>query len=235
MRLRKMIIRWGLYLLGLALLAFGLTLNTKMGLGVSAIMTIPVTVSEIWQLNLGDVTLVLYILFILIEMALHIAKERKNGAKALGMRLVMDALQLPLSLVFTRVINLVSSWIPVFSEAYPDSFWGSFWGRVIGLLAAIVITGVGAGTSLNMRLVPNPGDGIVQNLAEATGKSVGFTKNWFDILNVCIALAVGLIFTGGLVGVNVGTILVAIGIGRVIALLNRLLGKKMCRAAGVAE
>ena len=233
MNVKKTIIRWALYLLGLVLLAFGLTLNTKMGLGVSSIMTIPVTVSEIWQLNLGDVTLALYILFIAIEMALHIHMERKAGAKKLGMRLVMDALQLPLSLVFTRVINLVSGWLPMFSEAYSDSFWGSFWGRVIGLLAAIVITGVGAGTSLNMRLVPNPGDGIVQTLAEATGKSVGFTKNWFDILNVCIALVVGLIFTGGLVGVNVGTILAAIGIGRVIALLNRLFGDKMGKAAGL--
>lgn len=233
MKVKQIMIRWGLYLLGLALLAFGLTLNTKMGLGVSAIMTIPVTVSEIWNLNLGNVTLVLYIFFIVIEMLLHVRMSRKEDGKKLGMYLLLDALQLPLSLVFTRVINLVSSLIPVFSEAFAGSFWGSIWGRVIVLLAAIVITGVGAGTSLNMRLVPNPGDGIVQVLADFTGKPVGFTKNWFDILNVCVALTVGLIFTHGLVGVNVGTILAALGIGRVIALLNRLFGEKMKKAAGL--
>lgn len=233
MKVKQIMIRWGLYLLGLALLAFGLTLNTKMGLGVSAIMTIPVTVSEIWNLNLGNVTLVLYIFFIVIEMLLHVRMSRKEDGKKLGMYLLLDALQLPLSLVFTRVINLVSSLIPVFSEAFAGSFWGSIRGRVIVLLAAIVITGVGAGTSLNMRLVPNPGDGIVQVLADFTGKPVGFTKNWFDILNVCVALTVGLIFTHGLVGVNVGTILAALGIGRVIALLNRLFGEKMKKAAGL--
>lgn len=233
MKVKQIMIRWGLYLLGLALLAFGLTLNTKLGLGVSAIMTIPVTVSEIWNLNLGNVTLVLYIFFIVIEMLLHVRMSRKEDGKKLGMYLLLDALQLPLSLVFTRVINLVSSLIPVFSEAFAGSFWGSIRGRVIVLLAAIVITGVGAGTSLNMRLVPNPGDGIVQVLADFTGKPVGFTKNWFDILNVCVALTVGLIFTHGLVGVNVGTILAALGIGRVIALLNRLFGEKMKKAAGL--
>jgi len=233
MKAGKRICRWVIYLAGLALLAFGLTLNTKMELGVSAIMTISVTISDVWNLNLGDITLAVYSLFIVIQMVIHLWKGRRSDKKTLGTQLLMDALQLPLSLVFTRVMNLVSWWLPVFSEAYAGTFWGSLWGRVIVLIAAIILTGIGVSMSLNMRLVPNPGDGIVQTLAEATGKSVGFTKNWFDILNVCIALVLGLVFTGGLVGVNVGTILAAIGIGRVIAVFNRLFGEKMKRAAGL--
>ena len=233
MKYKQTAMRWMIYLVGLVLLAFGLTLNTKMGLGVSAIMTISVTISDIWKLNLGDITLAVYTLFIVIQMLIHLRKGWGGDRKALGMRLLMDALQLPLSLVFTRVINLISAWLPVFSEAYAGQFWGSLWGRIIGLIAAIILTGIGVSMSLNMRLVPNPGDGIVQTLADATKKSVGFTKNWFDILNVCVALVLGLIFAGGLVGVNVGTILAAVGIGRVIALTNRLFGAKMKRAAGL--
>lgn len=42
-------------------------------------------------------------------------------------------------------------------------------------------TGIGAALSLNMRIVPNPGDGIVQAIADCTRKSVGFTKNCVDI------------------------------------------------------
>lgn len=233
MNVRKSIFRWIIYLAGMILLAFGLTLNTKLGLGVSAIMTISVTISEIWSLNLGNITLAVYTLFVVMQMVIHFWQKRGTDRKALGTRLLMDALQLPLSLLFTRVMNLVSRWLPVFGEVYAGTFWGSLWGRIILLVAAIVLTGIGVSMSLNMRLVPNPGDGIVQVLAEVTGKPVGFTKNWFDILNICIALILGFVFAGGLVGVNVGTVLAAIGIGRVIAAVNRLLGKKMKRAAGL--
>ena len=44
-----------------------------------------------------------------------------------------------------------------------------------------------------MQIVPNPGDGIVQALAERFDKSVGITKNWFDCLNLSITLCISLI------------------------------------------
>lgn len=91
--------------------------------------------------------------------------------------LLMDLLQLPLSLIFTRFLNLFAAVIPVFGEVYPDHFAGSYVGRFLFLLLAIVLTGVGAAMSLNMRLIPNPGDGIVQAIADTIHKSVGFTKN----------------------------------------------------------
>ena len=233
MKYKQTAMRWVIYLVGLVLLAFGLTLNTKMGLGVSAIMTISVTISDIWNLNLGDITLAVYTLFIVIQMLIHLRKGWGGDRKALGMRLLMDALQLPLSLVFTRVINLISAWLPVFSEAYAGRFLGSFAGRVLFLLLAVVLTGIGAAMTLNMRIVPNPADGIVQTLAEATGKTVGFTKNWFDLLNVCINLILGFVFAGGIVGVGLGTVVAALGTGRVIALVNRICGSQMKTAAGV--
>ena len=44
----KTVNRWVLYLLGMLVLALGLTLNTKAGLGVSPIISIAFAVSEIW-------------------------------------------------------------------------------------------------------------------------------------------------------------------------------------------
>ena len=37
--------------------------------------------------------------------------------------------------------------------------------RLFVLFLAIVLTGIGAATMLNMNLIPNPGDGIVQAIA----------------------------------------------------------------------
>ena len=230
---RRLLIRWVLYLAGMVILAIGLTLNTKTGLGVSAILSVSFAISEIWILNFGNITLVLYALFVVIQMLVHSLCAKTRGGRKLGTVLILDALQFPLSLGFTRVINLVSALVPVLSEAYAGRFLGSFVGRVLFLLLAVVLTGIGAAMTLNMRIVPNPADGIVQTLAEATGKKVGFTKNWFDLLNVCINLILGFVFAGGIMGVGLGTVVAALGTGRVIALVNRACGVRMKTAAGV--
>lgn len=232
--MKQKLFRWIFYLVGMAVLAVGLTLNTKTGLGVSAIMSVPFAVSEIWSLNFGNTTLAVYILFILIQMGIHLARAKKSSEKP-GFILLLDVLQLPLSLLFTRIINVVSAAIPMLGEAYPDRFAGSLAGRILVLLLAVVLTGIGAAMTLNMRIVPNPGDGIIQALADATGKKVGFTKNWFDVLNVCVNLAMGLVFTGGIVGVGLGTVVAALGVGRVMALFNRLCKARMCALAGLDQ
>ena len=41
--------RWGFYLMGLLILAMGLTLNTKAGLGVSPIISLSYAASVIWN------------------------------------------------------------------------------------------------------------------------------------------------------------------------------------------
>ena len=46
--------RWGFYLMGLLILAMGLTLNTKAGLGVSPIISLSYAASVIWNRNFGD-------------------------------------------------------------------------------------------------------------------------------------------------------------------------------------
>ena len=75
--------------------------------------------------------------------------------------------------------------------------------------------------TLNMRIVPNPADGMIQVLSDASGKPIGFAKNCFDLFNVCMNLILGMVFSGGIVGVGPGTIVAALGVGRVIALFNR--------------
>lgn len=50
--------------------------------------------------------------------------------------------------------------------------------------------------SLNMRVIPNPGDGIVQAIADCVGKEIGLVKNCFDILNISITAMAGMVFGG---------------------------------------
>lgn len=212
------------YILGLLILAMGLTLNTKAGLGVSPIISVSYSVSQIYQLNFGNTTLFLYCVFVAVELILH--GVRRNGKLVL----LMDLLQIPLSLIFTRFLNLFGGFLPSFSS---DSWQDQFPLRLLVLVLAIVCTGVGASMSLSMRLVPNPGDGIVQTIADCIGKPVGFTKNCFDLFNITITITLGLVLAGHLVGVGIGTVLAVIGVGRMIALFQHLTGRKIAALSGM--
>lgn len=224
---RKTINRWAVYIAGLVLLALGLVLNTKTGMGASPIVSIALCVSTLTGGSFANWTLVWYCVLVLVEMTLHLLRRRGR------LCLVMDLLQLPLSLVFTRFMGVFSGTIPDFSAGFAGSFWGTVPGRTLVLAAAIVLTGVGAAMSLDMRLIPNSGDGVVQSIADFLGMSVGTTKNCVDICCVCASLTAGLVFRGTVVGVGAGTLLAMVGVGRCIALFNCLALPRLQAAAGL--
>ena len=138
--------RWGFYVAGLLILALGIILNTKSGLGVSPIISVAYSISTILNVNFGNMTFVLYTVFVVAEMLLHIFQNRRRlkeddkalvsaVKKSLPLMLGMDFLQLPLSLVFTRFMNLFSAWIPAPSCGTVIAVLGV--GRVIALFNSL--------------------------------------------------------------------------------------------------
>lgn len=87
------------YVVGMFILALGLTLNTKANLGVSPIISVPYSISQITGLNFGDLTFVVYAIFVVVQIIIHIRLKNHK-------RIVSDILQLPLSLIFTRLLNI---------------------------------------------------------------------------------------------------------------------------------
>lgn len=225
------------YVLSLLILALGLTLNTKAGLGVSAIISVSYSISVLTGIQFGNTTLGLYIVFIIIEIILHSVREyryRQRSDDALmhanrrNIRLVilMDVLQFPLSIIFTRFLNLFSKLIPDFYTEGATGI-GQYALRMAALILAIILTGIGAAMSLDMRVIPNPGDGIVQAIADCIHRDVGFTKNCFDVVNITISVCIGLGFAGHLEGVGIGTVMAVIGVGRVMAVFNHFAYDKL--------
>lgn len=206
--------RWLIYSGGMAVLALGITLNTKTGLGVSPIISVAYSVSQIFSLNFGDMTFLLYILFVAVQLAL-----RDKGERAATL------LQIVVSLIFSRLLNLCDALLPYDSRSH------SLFANLLLLAAAIILTGLGIAMTINMRLFPNPGDGIVQAITDKIGKDQGMTKNIFDIGCVCATAVVGLCFGGKIIGIGIGTIAAMIGVGRAVALFNQ---DKMLAAAGMA-
>lgn len=206
--------RWGFYLLGMVLLALGLTLNTKTGLGASAIVSVPFTVSQGTGWDFGNLTLVVYCLFVAAQFLI----KGKN-------RRWTDLLQIPLSIVFTRFLNIFAAAIPYQSGNLPAD--------IALLVVAIIFTGIGAAMTVAMQLIPNPGDGIVGTIAAVTGKELGFCKNCFDLGCVSLSLIIGLCFGDPLLGVGLGTLISMVGVGRAIAGFNCLCKRPLLQATGM--
>lgn len=209
--------RWVIYVIGMLVLAMGLTLNTKTGLGVSPILSLAYCSTQIWGVNLGDATFVLYTIFVIAQLIIR-GKHRQW----------YDLLQLPLSLVFSRVLNLYDRFI-----TYDPAKHG-LPSNLVCLALAILVTGVGVSMTVNMRLVPNPGDGIVQAIADLIGRDQGFAKNCFDLVCVVLTVILSLATLGKITAVGLGTVLAMLFVGRAISLVNHFFKEKMCRAAGMA-
>ena len=211
---KKMAWRIGIYLAGMTLLALGITLTTLAGLGASAIVSVPYTVSRGFGLNFANLTLIFYCSFVAVEFVI-------NGKR----RRWLDLLQIPVSILFTRFRALFQWGIPYKSGYLPTD--------LLVLLLGILFTGIGAATAVDMMLIPNPGDGIVNSISMRSGKELGFCKNCFDIGCVTCALILGTMFGSPLLGIGLGTLLSMLGVGRVMAIWNRLVKTKLLHLAGM--
>jgi uncharacterized membrane protein YczE len=194
--------------MGLVILALGIILNTKTGLGVSPIISIPYCISDIWKINLGNATMCTYILCVFGQMLLRGKKFR-----------YFDLLQIPMSVIFSRVINFFNDMIIINCDNLVIN--------LLLLVVAIMLTGIGVVMTVEMKFVPNAADGLTQALGEGVGISLGFAKNIIDIVSVLITVTIGLLSIGKVVGIGLGTLVAVVGVGRAIALINMLFKEKM--------
>ena len=194
-----------MYLAGIVILAAGITMNTKTMLGISPVISVAYAVSELTGIRLGIVTFFYYNLLILVQFLL-LGREFDH----------FQWLQIAASFLTSGCISLYDMLLPV-----PASLPG----RAVLLLAAIVVTGIGAILTIGARIVPNPADGAANAIAVRTGLSLGLSKNILDLSCVMIALVLGLVFRGRVIGIGVGTAAAMLLTGRVIALLQRPLMK----------
>lgn len=205
--------RWLLYAVGILVLCFGLIMNSKSNLGVSPIISVAYVASDITGMTFGDTTFIWYVLLVIAEYIL--------------LRDWKVILQLPYSIVFTRFMNLISALINI----TPTNLVS----QLIVLAIGIICTGIGASITLNMKIVPNPGDGIVDAVAKTIHKEMGLTKNIFDSCCALTTLTIGFIFRKPFSGIGLGTILAVIFVGRVISVYNHYFLDKMWKFADIKK
>ena len=200
---RSLIRRLGIYVAGLLILALGVSLAAASQLGVSALTAVPYVISEVTGMQFGTVTSIVFCVYVFLEWVL-LGKNFKAA----------QLLQIPCAVLFGRLVTLTSTVVGLwqFSGYFP---------RFLGLILSILLTGVGIPVYLSADLIPQAADGLVQTLAKKMGKKLSYAKNLFDIASVTLAIVLSYAFLGKLTGVREGTLIAAVGVGRVIAFLKR--------------
>lgn len=202
-----MVKRLGLYFLGILVLGFGIVLNTKTGLGVAAINSVPYGISEMTSLSLGTVTTILYIIFVVIQIMIY----RKIDFKVI--------LQIPFSYFMGYIIDFYDSLLNFTIISLPMAF--------ILLGIAIVATALGAYVVVTLDLIPNPADGMVKALSQVINKEFGKTKLLFDCTMMVFTIMITYVFSGTVIGIGIGTVLSAGLIGQIIVIYNRYFTKHL--------
>lgn len=81
---KNLFLRIVFYVAGLLILALGIILNTKSGLGVSPIISVAYSIATIGGFNFGNITFLLYSAFVVVEIVLHIFRNHRYSGEAGG-------------------------------------------------------------------------------------------------------------------------------------------------------
>lgn len=202
----KSVIRMTLYFLGLFIIAIGINLAIISNLGVSPVSAFTVPVSQITEISLGTVTVIIYSLFVLIQIVILGKKFRWK-----------NLLQVPFSFAMGIFIDytgmVLEQWITV----------NGYGMQLLLIISSIVICAFGATIYIAMDVVPNPPEGLILAICERTGISFGKIKMWSDWVFILIGLILSIIFLGYVSAIREGTILCALFTGKLFGIFQKQL------------
>ncbi|WP_040564532.1 YczE/YyaS/YitT family protein [Phascolarctobacterium succinatutens] len=194
-----------MFLVGIFTMTLGIALSCKADLGTSPISSVPWVMSMFMPWSIGEITIVMNLLFIIAQ---PILLRQFYWRKLLG--------QLATLLAFGYCIDFSMS---LLDWVAPDTL---FWQWFDCILSTIILA-LGVFLCIRAKIFVAAGEGIVLVISFISKIRFSIIKNCFDCTLVAISLAISFMHFGAMRGVGVGTIAAAILVGRWIQLYsNRL-------------
>ena len=207
--------RIAFHILGMVVMAFGISMSIRAGIGVPPGGAIPYAVSRLSPLSIGQSSALFQIFCVLIQIAVM-------------RRMTLNfALQMPMAYVFGLFVDFFFGLLDIGS---PD-----MWFRVLFLVAALIIFSFGIRVLIGANVLLPPPDGLAQTMGNIFGWPMSKAKLVFDIVVVAIAALLTLVMAGNaFLVVGVGTVICAIGTGPIIGFFTKLfpvfdVGKKAAK------
>lgn len=199
---KNMLRRYALFLVSLFVNAFGIAFITKAMLGTSPITSVTYVLSMFTPLTIGQWTILLNLLFVVLELPLMTRAELRSDLR-------MYLLQIPISLCFGTFIDVSMNLL----------FWLNpvvYVVQLVVLLIGCVILALGIALEVKVDAAMMSGEYFVQVISRFFRKEFGFMKLGFDVTLVCIACIMSLIFLDTIEGVREGTVAAALLVGPIV-------------------
>lgn len=197
--------RYLLLLIGLSIMAFGVAFSIKADLGTSPISSVPYAVSLFTPLTVGNATIIMHCVFILIQILIL----RKNYQ-------LIQLMQLPVAFFFGFLTDF-GVW------AVQGVTCSAYWQQWIVCLIGVLLVAIGVSFEVKAGVVMLAGEGVVLAICRVLPIKFGYMKVAFDVTLVVIAITLSLVFTGSLQGVREGTIAAAVLVGLTAKRIGRFL------------
>ena len=194
--------RIGQYAAGLVCMAVGLVLLKRACWGVSPITALPDAVANITPLTLGNATILLHVLCVLLQ----IIVQKRVTLKSI--------LCLGVGVPFGYLVDL-------FMWLYDPS--PVLWQKCVMLVIGIAIQGFGVALISGCDMMLPAPDEFNSVVARVYDKKLGNVKMIADAVYVAAAIAVNLIFQHSLASVGVSSVVSVLLTGRFVQLSFRLL------------
>ena len=202
---KKLASRVAFYCAGLLVLSFGIALAVNSNLGVSPVSSLPYVVSQILHISLGTCTIIVYTVYILLQMVL----QGKKFQPAL-------LLQLVFSTIFGYCVDGAKF-------VLGDFMLPTYFGQLAMLAASILLIGFGLVLYIDVQLAPMPPEGLVGCLSAKLNKPFPKVKTLFDCTSVLVGLVLSFVFLGKLIGIREGTIITALLVGRLMGFFRKFM------------
>lgn len=192
-----------MFLLGIFLMTFGISLSCKADLGTSPISSVPWVLSMFLPQTVGGFTIIMNLILILLQPII---------LRALYIRELIG--QFITTLFFGTGIDFSMHLLDWFTPDNTTEKW-------IACLLSIVILALGIFLEVNANIFLVAGEGVVKVISFVSGKKFSFIKNCFDITLVVISIAISFCEFHGLRGIGLGTIAAAILVGRMVYIYEK--------------
>lgn len=194
-----------MFLVGIFTMTLGIALSCTADLGTSPISSVPWVLSMFTPWSIGEITIVLNLLFIIAQ---PILLRQIYWRELLGQLITLIA--------FGYCIDFSMS---LLDWVAPDTL---FWQWFDCILSTIILA-LGVFLCIRAKIFVAAGEGIVLVISFISKIRFSIIKNCFDCTLVAISLAISFMHFGAMRGVGVGTIAAAILVGRWIQLYSNML------------
>lgn len=190
------------FIVGLFIMSLGVTFSVKANLGVSPVSCVPYIYSLKYPLTLGQSTIIMNIILILLQIVLL----RKNYQ-------LFQLIQLPVVFLFGYFIDLT---MKLFSWMTPNTYIVQ---ALICILGCIVLA-LGVFFEVKAKFTYLPGEGFVMAVNKTFNIEFGKAKIGTDSAMVIIGIISSIILLSTLKGIREGTIIAAFLVGYIVRFIN---------------